>query len=247
LPLPTAEPKVKLKFALRTLPLPMDHNHLIISKISTINQQKQKNSFLDTRVAQKFALSRSNRSHCTITTAKMTIPCKFSSFLVIATAVVMLLESAGVDAFSLSMSAAGGKTAVIAGATGYIGKWVVKEANRQGYKTVALVRDKNKIESKEGEAMFGKYFEGAQVVECDVCNPEQLTKTMQQISSENGGIDGIVSCLASRSGIKKDAYAIDYQATKNCLDAGIDVGARHFVLLSAFCVKNPWLQFQKGG
>ena len=55
----------------------------------------------------------------------------------------------------------------------------------------------------------------------------------------------MVSCLASRSGIKKDAYAIDYQATKNCLDAGCATNARHFVLLSAFCVKNPWLQFQQ--
>ena len=56
-----------------------------------------------------------------------------------------------------------------------------------------------------------------------------------------------MSCLASRSGVKKDAYAIDYQATLNCLESGRDasVNARHFVLLSAFCVKNPWLQFQK--
>ena len=68
---------------------------------------------------------------------------------------------------------------------------------------------------------------------------------MEKIKEENGGIEAVVSCLASRSGIKKDAYAIDYQATKNCLDAGCEVGAKHFVLLSAFCVKNPWLQFQQ--
>jgi divinyl chlorophyllide a 8-vinyl-reductase len=29
------------------------------------------------------------------------------------------------------------------------------------------------------------------------------------------------------------------------LDAGCATNARHFVLLSAFCVKNPWLQFQQ--
>jgi divinyl chlorophyllide a 8-vinyl-reductase len=29
------------------------------------------------------------------------------------------------------------------------------------------------------------------------------------------------------------------------MNSGIDVNARHFVLLSAFCVKNPWLQFQQ--
>ena len=69
---------------------------------------------------------------------------------------------------------------------------------------------------------------------------------MEKIKSDGGcDIDTVVSCLASRSGIKKDAYAIDYQATKNCLDSGIATGARHFVLLSAFCCKNPWLQFQQ--
>jgi len=151
-------------------------------------------------------------------------------------------------AFSLSMSAAAvgtGKTAVIAGATGYIGKSVVRESVRQGYKTIALVRDKSKVSSKEGAALYGQFFEGAEVVECDVTNPEQLTKTMETIKADGGDIDAVVSCLASRSGIKKDAYAIDYQASKNCLDSGIAAGARHYVLLSAFCCKNPWLQFQQ--
>ena len=43
---------------------------------------------------------------------------------------------------------------------------------------------------------------------------------------------------------------VDYQATLNCLEAARAAGARHFVLLSAFCVKSaergdPYaLQFQ---
>lgn len=92
---------------------------------------------------------------------------------------------------------------------------------------------------------FGQFFEGAEIVECDVTNPEELTKTMESIKADSGDIDAIVSCLASRSGVKKDSFAIDYQATKNCLDSGIATGARHFILLSAFCCKNPILQFQK--
>ena len=140
----------------------------------------------------------------------------------------------------------GNKVAVIAGATGYIGKSTVRESVRQGYKTVALVRDKKKVESDEGKMLYGKFFEGADIVECDVCDAEKLTETLKEISSQiNGNIDAVVSCLASRSGIKKDAYAIDYQATLNCLESGRAVNARHFVLLSAFCVKNPWLQFQQ--
>ncbi|KAL3943782.1 MAG: hypothetical protein SGBAC_002154 [Bacillariaceae sp.] len=162
-----------------------------------------------------------------------------------ASSIVILgaLLLAHIDAFSMDMSA--GKTAVIAGATGYIGKSTVREAVRQGYKTVALVRDKSKIESKEGQMLYGQFFEGVDVVECDVTNPAQLTKTLEEVKAKNGEIDAVISCLASRSGIKSDAYAIDYQATKNCLDSGMAVDARHFVLLSAFCVKNPWLQFQQ--
>lgn len=139
-----------------------------------------------------------------------------------------------------------GKTAIIAGATGYIGKAVVRESVRQGYNTIALVRDA----SKTGVQLGGidDKFKGAKIIECDVTNPESLQSCFRDIaSSEDSGEISIVSCLASRSGIKKDAYLIDYQATLNCLEAGQDsaVGAKHFVLLSAFCVKNPWLQFQQ--
>ncbi|KAL7430342.1 hypothetical protein ACHAXH_003078 [Discostella pseudostelligera] len=148
--------------------------------------------------------------------------------------------------FASSDGGNSGKVAVIAGATGYIGKSTVRESVRQGYKTVALVRDKKKVISDEGKLLYGTFFEGADVVECDVSDAEKLTETLKEISSQtNGNIEAIVSCLASRSGIKKDAYAIDYQATLNCLESGRAVNARHFVLLSAFCVKNPWLQFQQ--
>ncbi|KAL7542322.1 hypothetical protein ACHAXR_013305 [Thalassiosira sp. AJA248-18] len=148
--------------------------------------------------------------------------------------------------FDQSGGGNGDRVAVVAGATGYIGKSVVRESVRQGYKTVALVRDKKKVESEEGKLLYGTFFEGADVVECDVCDAEKLTETLKEISSQgSGNIDAVISCLASRSGIKKDAYAIDYQATLNCLESGRAVDARHFVLLSAYCCKNPWLQFQQ--
>lgn len=137
------------------------------------------------------------------------------------------------------------KTAVVAGASGYIGKSVVREAVRQGYQTIALVRDASKVSTEQGKASFGGFFDGAQVVECDVTDADDVTRVMKDIAASSGKIDAIVSCLASRSGVKKDAYLIDYQATLNCLEAGRATKAGHFVLLSAFCVKNPWLQFQQ--
>jgi divinyl chlorophyllide a 8-vinyl-reductase len=121
----------------------------------------------------------------------------------------------------------------------------VRESVRQGYKTIALVRDAKKVNSADGKKQFGEFFDGAEIVECDVTDEAALEEVFKTISETEGKIDAVVSCLASRSGIKKDAYLIDYQATLNCLEAGRACNAGHFVLLSAFCVKNPWLQFQK--
>ena len=70
-------------------------------------------------------------------------------------------------------------------------------------------------------------------------------QAMSDIKKKSGGIESVVSCLASRSGIKKEAFQIDYQATLNCLEAGIAYDAKHFVLLSAICVRKPLLQFQQ--
>ena len=110
-------------------------------------------------------------------TRKPTMTASFPSigrFLALLCAIVGLAATNG---FSMEMSAANkGKINVIAGATGYIGKSVVRESVRQGYDTIALVRDQSKVTSPQGKALFGEFFEGAKVVECDVTNPEQLLK-----------------------------------------------------------------------
>jgi divinyl chlorophyllide a 8-vinyl-reductase len=136
------------------------------------------------------------------------------------------------------------KTVVIAGATGYIGKAVVAESVKRGYNTVALVRSLDKVFSEEGQRLYGETFKGAKVVQVDVSDAYELTKCMSSIDIP---VDTIVSCLASPVGTKKEAYAIDYQATLNCLNAGRDpdVNARHFILLSAFCCRRPLLQLQQ--
>ena len=115
------------------------------------------------------------------------------------------------------------------GATGYIGKAVVREAVRRGYATTAVARDVAKARSEPK-------FEGATLVQADVCDPQALSAPGGPF--EKGKTDVVISCLASRTGSKKDSFAIDYQATLNCLDAARAAGARHFVLLSAFCVKS---------
>jgi divinyl chlorophyllide a 8-vinyl-reductase len=56
--------------------------------------------------------------------------------------------------------------------------------------------------------------------------------------------DALVSCLASRTGTAKDAWAIDFEAHMQALSAARQAGIRHFILLSAICVQKPRLAFQ---
>jgi divinyl chlorophyllide a 8-vinyl-reductase len=122
----------------------------------------------------------------------------------------------------------------------------VKESVLRGFTTIALVRNKARVESEEGQAHYGEYFKGAHVLECAVTNPSDVLRVLQNIQElYDGKVDTIVSCLAAPSGYRRDVYAIDYKATLNYLEAGRKVGARHFVLLSAFCVQKPLLHLQK--
>ena len=57
--------------------------------------------------------------------------------------------------------------------------------------------------------------------------------------------DAVVSCLASRTGVPMDAWAIDHGANLAVLEAAQREGVPHFVLLSAICVQKPTLAFQR--
>ncbi len=57
--------------------------------------------------------------------------------------------------------------------------------------------------------------------------------------------DALVSCLASRTGTPKDAWAIDHQAHLHALVTAKEAGVSQMVLLSAICVQKPLLAFQR--
>lgn len=161
---------------------------------------------------------------------------------------VDILESESNDESS-SNADKSSKTVCVAGATGYIGRAVVAECVKQGYNTIALVRNATYITSTEdGRDRYADSFRGAQVVEANVEDAAGLTNLIALTAQESGKpVESIISCLASPTGTKREAYAIDYQATLNCLNAGRDksIQAKHFVLLSAFCCRNPLLQLQQ--
>ena len=92
---------------------------------------------------------------------------------------------------------------------------------------------------REGSKVREDFLGGAQIVTSDVTDPAALSRDVFGAPA-----DVVISCLASRSGVKKDAFKVDYEATLNCLNAARKASASHFILLSAFCVKKPLLQFQ---
>ena len=51
--------------------------------------------------------------------------------------------------------------------------------------------------------------------------------------------------MASRSGMPKDAWAVDHDAHVAVLDAAKTAGVTRFILLSALCVHQPQLPFQR--
>lgn len=56
--------------------------------------------------------------------------------------------------------------------------------------------------------------------------------------------DAVVSCIASRSGVPRDAWGVDYGLNSVLLDAALGASVGQFILLSAICVQKPKLEFQ---
>jgi divinyl chlorophyllide a 8-vinyl-reductase len=84
-------------------------------------------------------------------------------------------------------------------------------------------------------------FGGAAVRFGDVTEPASLTHD----GFRGERFDVLVSCLASRTGSPRDAWAIDHDAHVTILNAAKAAGVSHVVLLSAICVQKPLLAFQQ--
>lgn len=119
------------------------------------------------------------------------------------------------------------KRVMLLGATGTIGRAVARELVARGHKLVCVTRSTLAID-------------GADVRTGDVTDPASLAHD----GFRGEPFDAVVSCLASRTGVPKDAWAIDHRAQANVLAAAKLAGVAHFVLLSAICVQRPKLAFQ---
>ena len=129
------------------------------------------------------------------------------------------------------------KRIFVIGATGTIGRATVQALVRQGHDVVCFIRARaGKKTSSQAEVLF----EGASIRYGDIRDSHSI----REQGFKNEKFDVLVSCLASRTGSPKDAWAIDHQAHVHVLDVAISAGVAHFILLSAICVQKPLLAFQ---
>lgn len=96
-------------------------------------------------------------------------------------------------------------TVMVVGCTGYIGKFVTKELISRGYNVIAVSREKSGVKGKQSMEDVKRDFAGAQCRFADVTDLTSLKSVIKE------PVDVVVSCLASRTGGKKDSWLIDYQ------------------------------------
>ena len=123
------------------------------------------------------------------------------------------------------------KRVLVFGGTGTAGRGVVRALLASDYAVTCVLRDRKSLDEM----------------------PTGVEEILGSVTDPNAGLnnalhdkkfDVVVSCLASRTGAPKDAWAIDHAAQFNALAIAKTADATQFILLSAICVQRPKLAFQ---
>ena len=119
------------------------------------------------------------------------------------------------------------------GATGTIGRATVRALLAQGHEVICFARNRN---AAQHVALAGADMRFGDVGDLASLRSEGLC---------GESFDAVVSTLASRTGVPRDAWAIDYKAHSLMLQLAQEANIPQMVLLSAICVQKPLLAFQQ--
>ena len=130
---------------------------------------------------------------------------------------------------------------MLLGATGTIGRATARALVQRGNEVVAFVRPCGGGAARLDPAAAQRLLPEVTLRVGDVLQEGALAR--EGFRGER--FDALVSCLASRTGAPRDAWAVDHQAHVQALRAAQAAGVAHVVLLSAICVQKPLLAFQQ--
>jgi divinyl chlorophyllide a 8-vinyl-reductase len=120
-----------------------------------------------------------------------------------------------------------GKRIFLTGATGTAGRATLEALRGNGHEVVCFTRAPAEL--------------GTEVRVGDVSSQASLARD----GFRGERFDAVVSCIASRSGTPRDAWAVDHDANLALLRAAQSAVVGQFILLSAICVQKPLLEFQR--
>ena len=121
-----------------------------------------------------------------------------------------------------------GKKVLVAGATGYLGRYVVRECKRRGYWVRVLARNPEKLKVKGPfmEPAIDRLYDDLFVGE--VTRPETLRGLCRDI-------DIVFSSIGiTRQRDRVSFMDVDYRGNKNLLSAAVNSGVSKFVFVSVF-------------
>ncbi len=123
------------------------------------------------------------------------------------------------------------KRVLLLGASGTIGRATLKALRAQDLEVVCLLRPGTQLNDDHGAEIRHVDLEDADAIRTEGLKGEAF--------------DGILTCLASRTGAPSDAWAIDYGVNARVFEAAKATGLARIVVLSAICVQKPTLAFQE--
>ncbi len=110
------------------------------------------------------------------------------------------------------------KKVLVAGSTGYLGRYVIRELKKQGYSVRALVRNKKQLDE------LSKYVD--KVFEAEITKPETLNGICE-------GVDFVITSIGITR--QKDGLSymdVDYQGNKNLLNEAKKNNISKFIYVS---------------
>ncbi len=133
------------------------------------------------------------------------------------------------------------KRILLLGGTGTIGQASAKTLVQRGHDVVCVVRSRPDKAGVRAISDVKSSLPGCDVRIADVTDFNSLLAD----GCPDDSFDTLISCLASRTGTRDDAFRVDYQANQNALKVAQRRNIPQMILLSAICVQRPKLAFQE--